>query len=163
MEYSGNTGKQQYKEQPQTWPERYLIRRIEEEAIIQDGKVTIVIPELELVVIAKVKGTKGHGTADADNLKNPTDAHIEILQVLQKQNGVFTIETLMDLIDGARATKKGLFVHQMPKEGLVNRNSVRRPISELLRKGAIMAVYGTNKQYSADHKRVNSILERKEF
>lgn len=163
MTTEGNEGKQIYKEQPQTWPERYLIRRIEEESIIHDGRVTIVIPELELVVIAKVKGTKGHGTADADNLKVPSEAHVEILQVLQKYNGIFTTDTLMDLVDGARATKQDIFVHQMPKGSLVDRNGIRRPISELLRKGVIMSVYGTKNQYAADHKRVDEILKSRSF
>lgn len=164
MSYQGNENTQRFQDK-KTWPDRYLVENVEQTVTIIDGKVTIVIPHLELVIVAKVKGTKGRGVADADGLIEPTEAHLEILEVLYefKPEQKFTTTELMDRIDGARCRKKRLFLNQMPKEGLIDRNASRRPISELLRKKAIIFVEGSKNQYVADHQRVTKILEEKKF
>lgn len=167
MSYQGTKDTERFVES-RSWPDTYLVHETEETIIIKDGKVTIVIPYLQLVVVAKVKGTKGQGVADADNLTEPTPTHVEILQALKKMMNsphpqTFTIDYLMDVIDGERARKKGLFVTALSQEDKINRNSFRRPISELLRKGAFLPVYGTNKLYATDSLKVDQFLEMKKF
>lgn len=125
---------------------------------IIDGMIKIDIREFGLRITAKVVQTKGSGTADADTLTKPTDAHLEILNILVNINERCSFK--------ANQIIKWINVQRVEKgKPLINSNGIRRPISELYRKNAIFKRsqdrYGIDYSVNTDY--VKKILETNKF
>lgn len=125
-------------------------------ALIKDGQIKIVLRDLKLVIKAKVRGTKGQGVADADNLHKANDNHYEIIAAIQAfpKEQRFSTEFIMDTIDQNRKNK-----------GLepIDRNAFRRPISELLRKNVICPVFENARFYVRNDEMIQHVLETGKF
>lgn len=164
MSYSGfSRNSEKYREQ--TWPDRYMVFKTNDVQLIKDGRVLIVIPDLELVIDAPVRGTKGLGTADADQITVPNSTHYFIMLCLRQQSGdpSFTNDEIMDLMDRESRSYILRSTGSTQKWKPIDRNATRRPLSELLRKGVLYADESKKNCYKINKKRIEEIEATNKF
>lgn len=115
--------------------------------IIIDGYVTINLPQFNLKIVQKVKGTKGRGVADADYLKDLNEYHKILCEVLLKEQNKNRVWTVDDLLNNV---KLHLYFANEAMYRKFNPNHWRRPISELLRKKILVHYQNYKTKYQAD-------------
>lgn len=117
-----------------------------ETVIIHDGKISFYIPDYGLRITTKVKGTKGSGVADADDLTELNHYHIDLLNMflssLENINRNWTANHILK--------KMEIIKHMQDARYEFKDNNWRRPISEFLRKGVLTHPQKMKHRYKLD-------------